>query len=44
MLEDGRVAERGTHAALLAHGGLYARMWALQADEQQQVREKEIAL
>jgi ATP-binding cassette subfamily B protein len=34
VLEAGRVAERGTHAALLAHAGLYARMWALQAEEQ----------
>ena len=32
VLQDGRVAERGTHARLLAAGGLYARMWALQAD------------
>jgi ATP-binding cassette subfamily B protein len=34
VLEAGRVAERGTHAALLARGGLYARMWALQAAEE----------
>jgi ABC-type transport system involved in Fe-S cluster assembly fused permease/ATPase subunit len=34
VLQDGRVAERGTHAALLARGGLYARMWVLQAVEQ----------
>jgi ATP-binding cassette subfamily B protein len=33
VLEDGRVAERGTHAALLAANGLYARMWALQAEQ-----------
>jgi ATP-binding cassette subfamily B protein len=33
VLQDGRVAERGTHAGLLASGGLYARMWALQAEE-----------
>ncbi|MEF7614915.1 ABC transporter ATP-binding protein/permease [Aquincola sp. MAHUQ-54] len=30
VLEHGRVAERGSHAALLAHGGVYARMWQLQ--------------
>ena len=31
VLVDGHVAERGTHAALLAARGTYARMWALQA-------------
>ena len=35
VLEHGRIAERGTHAVLLAKGGLYARMWALQAVEQE---------
>ena len=34
VLDEGRVAERGTHATLLAHGGLYARMWAAQAEQQ----------
>jgi ATP-binding cassette subfamily B protein len=33
VLQDGAVAERGTHTALLAQDGLYARMWALQATE-----------
>ena len=33
VLQNGRVAEQGTHAGLLAHAGLYARMWALQAEE-----------
>lgn len=28
VLDQGRVAESGTHEALLARGGLYARMWA----------------
>jgi ATP-binding cassette subfamily B protein len=35
VLADGRVAERGTHAALLALGGLYERMWTVQAAEQE---------
>ncbi len=35
VLEAGTVVERGTHAALLARGGLYARMWALQAVERE---------
>jgi ATP-binding cassette subfamily B protein len=34
VLQEGRVAERGTHASLLAKAGLYARMWELQAQEQ----------
>ena len=34
VLEAGQIVERGTHAALLAHDGLYAEMWARQAAEQ----------
>lgn len=30
VLDGGRVAERGTHASLVAAGGVYARMWAEQ--------------
>jgi ATP-binding cassette, subfamily B, heavy metal transporter len=33
VLEQGRVAERGTHAALLEQHGLYAEMWARQQAE-----------
>jgi ATP-binding cassette, subfamily B, heavy metal transporter len=33
VLRDGLVAERGSHAILLARDGLYARMWNLQAAE-----------
>lgn len=31
VLEDGKVAENGTHAELLALNGLYARFWARQS-------------
>jgi ABC-type transport system involved in Fe-S cluster assembly fused permease/ATPase subunit len=33
VLNDGMIEERGNHASLLARDGLYARLWAMQADE-----------
>ena len=37
VLDEGAVAERGTHAALLAAGGLYAQMWMRQAEQTEAV-------
>ncbi|MCU9848126.1 ABC transporter ATP-binding protein/permease [Defluviimonas sp. WL0024] len=45
VLDDGRIAEEGTHAELLAKGGLYARFWERQSggfigtDEEQEAAE-----
>jgi ATP-binding cassette, subfamily B, heavy metal transporter len=39
VLDQGRIAERGTHTRLLASGGLYASMWNRQR-EAQEAREK----
>jgi ABC-type transport system involved in Fe-S cluster assembly fused permease/ATPase subunit len=39
VLDQGRIAERGTHGQLLATGGLYASMWNRQR-EAQEAREK----
>lgn len=32
VLDDGRVAERGTHTELMEAGGLYARLVRIQAE------------
>src|SRR6201998_4291727 len=39
VLDQGRIAERGTHAQLLAGGGLYASMWNRQR-EAEEARER----
>ncbi len=39
VLDDGKIVERGTHAELLAHAGLYAGMWNRQR-EAEAAREK----
>jgi ATP-binding cassette, subfamily B, multidrug efflux pump len=49
VIDDGRIAERGTHLALLEHGGLYAQMYRrqlleeeLEVDEEQAEHEKRV--
>ncbi|MBV1918556.1 MAG: ABC transporter ATP-binding protein/permease [Sphingomonadaceae bacterium] len=37
VLQDGRLAEQGAHADLLRRDGLYAAMWARQAQEAEQL-------
>jgi ATP-binding cassette subfamily B protein len=39
VMDAGRIVERGTHGALLARNGQYARMWALQQAEAEAERE-----
>jgi ATP-binding cassette subfamily B protein len=38
VLDEGRIAERGTHAELLARGGLYADIYNLQLRQQEEAR------
>ena len=33
LLENGRIAQSGTHSELMAQGGLYAEMWRVQAEK-----------
>jgi len=34
-MERGQIVEQGTHKSLLAHGGVYARLWELQSSGQE---------
>ncbi len=42
VMEAGRIAERGTHLALLAAHGRYAQMWALQQSAERQAGHEQI--
>jgi len=37
VMDEGRIAERGTHLELVARGGLYAALWRLQTGEDREV-------
>ena len=37
VLDNGRIAERGSHRQLLVKRGLYSEMWKRQAEDQREV-------
>ncbi len=44
VLDEGRIAERGTHRELLAQGGLYKAIYDLQLKDQERLRRELLAL
>ena len=40
VMEGGRIVEQGHHQALLARGGRYARMWAMQQSQEGDIKDK----
>jgi subfamily B ATP-binding cassette protein MsbA len=44
VIDHGGVAERGSHAELLARGGLYARLWDMQFSEETPLGENRLPL
>ncbi len=43
VMDHGRIIERGSHIELLARGGAYAHMWALQQQEEEEEQLKVVA-